>query len=775
VFAANWNLLQPVYHSFNALLESRGYAYEGKSYRNLVRKWSGARNGPPQTHLIFAGFYGFSKVEEDMIEALSAMKTVEVLWDADSYYIENNALEAGLYFRKSEFARARMKPAVSMLREHELRINITGVAGHAGQAKYSGGLLLELFRQGKLLPDNTVLVLPDENMLFPVLYSIPEEIGPVNVTMGYPLRQSPFTDLMVLLRDLHLKYSRNNGAEPLFNQQAVRSLLRHPLMRRRLDKPVEEGIHSGRFLSAREIESNFGFRDAASVFRHIPDSGTLLQYLDRLYELVEGDETNNESPVSRYESITARYIRSELGLLRQHLSEHIAGIGTETVWQMARECLGNLKVPFSGEPVHGLQVMGFLETRALDFNTVILFSANEGILPSTSTRRSFIPYSLRKGFGLETYEDQDATYAYHFYRLLHRAKEVYLIYNTETGTMGGGEKSRYLLQITHELKSACGNSLKLHDESLVFPVHELVTRPPSVKKDDHAFARLARYLNHSENEKPLTFSPSALSAYIHCPLRFYLRYVAGLREPEEPDQGLDAAVFGKILHRAMELIYKEFTGREITLADIEQASLSAARAVDEAFVTEYQKPTPGLQGQEILLESAIRDLVNRILAYDRLHIPFRILGLEYPVSAELECTQGRIRIAGFIDRLETKDGSVSILDYKTGKVETSVADQDRLFADNNMQTAFQILCYTWIYRKMHPATGVKAGFYVARSLGSGNRWINGGETVTDEMLSGFETRLRTLIEEILDPAKNFDPTTETERCTYCPYKDICNR
>ncbi len=770
-FVSNWNLLLPVYRTFNKLLKERGLAYEGKSYRSIVQLLSKGSALPPQQQILFAGFYGFSHVEEEMITALSNKRNVEILWDADAYYAENSAHEAGLYFRKSGFAQQHLKKTDPLICGHELNVSITGVSGNAGQAKYGGWLLRDLFRTGKLDPESTVMVLPDEQLLFPLLYSIPEEVGSLNVTMGYPLRQSPFTELVTQLRDLHLKHSSVRSGKAVFYYKAVQQLLEHPLIRKRSRERVNYEKVDENFLDAAAIEKLFGFKGASRMFRTLADASSILDYLDEFYSW---NDDQVESHASRYESITLEYIRIELGLLREHLTPHISDIKPETAWQMVKECLNNLKVPFSGEPVHGLQIMGFLETRALDFKTVILFSANEGILPATGGRKSFIPYSLRKGFGLETYEDQDATFAYHFYRLFHRSSDLFIVYNTEQGPMGGGERSRYLLQIVHELKSACGEKLHLSQGFHATGVPEIHTAPPVMKKNDQVLERLAAYVA-KEGIDSRKFSPSGLSKYINCKLQFYFQYIAGLREPDDPEKGLDAAIFGSILHRSMELVYKKYLGMEVSNHDLEEALAVSDQAVNEAFLIEYRKLPHRLEGEELLTLSAIKNLVKRIITQDLNRTPFVLKGLENGVEANLESVRGRVALRGTIDRLESKDGADLILDYKTGKVAFKVSDLEQLFTEPKMQTAFQLLCYSWIYRKSNPGSQIKSGFYVVKKLGGGNKWINGGEILTDQQFDDFESRLTSLVNEILDPLIDFTPTPEVERCKYCPYVDICNR
>lgn len=773
-FAATWNKLRDIYSDYNSSLNKKKLTYEGKAYQDIVNKLKDGTFISPWKHFVFAGFYGFSRIEEELITRLSSKNDVTVLWDSDNYYIDKKIHEAGYYFRKSPLFKYNPEEK-SNFSDFKKKIEITGVPLVAGQAKYTGELLSELYSSGKINLNTTAIILPDENMLFPVLYSLPPEIETINVTMGYPLKQSQYAELLKVLHDLHRNIRVNAAGNKTFFSSHVRRILNHPLFKSKVN-PFAAASDSEylNYLSADDIRLRFGFEDATQVFTQLKTSEDVFQYLINLLRYLRDLIISNSGHGTHFEDKIIEYIISELKILTEHVADHISDIDHETAWQMAGECISGLKIPFSGEPVQGLQIMGFLETRSLDFETLIILNVNEGILPSTTSNKSFIPFSLRKGYGLSTYQDQDASFAYHFYRLLQHASTTYLIYNTEVDKTNGGEPSRFLLQIKQELKKFMGDNLTLTENFITTPLIPETYIPLLIKKDAAVITRLAEFLNGENDIPKRSFSSSSITTYISCSLKFYFRYVAGLYEKETEEISMEDHTFGTILHRVLEKLYQEVKGI-VDVNTIDQLLNKADAEVDAAVKEIYKIPAPQLEGSDILMAEVIRELVKRILAADKADVPFEITGLEAKLTANFITQQLNVLLAGSIDRIDESNGIARIIDYKTGQVDLRNSAIDELFVNPDKKALFQLYFYALLYNLNFPNKPVKTGFYIARNLGSGISWNADGNIVQDSDMEKFKNQLSIKLSEILNPEIDFVQTQDIKQCTYCAYKTICSR
>ncbi len=773
-FAKNWNRLSQIYADFNAKLEEKGLAYEGKAYRDILKNLRANTFQSIWDHFIFAGFYGFSRAEEDMIKLLSDKKNATVFWDSDRYYIENKSHEAGYYFRKSSLFKDHPQWIGDHFTNEQKNIEITGIPLRSGQAKYAGELLKELHAAGKLDINKTAIVLPDESMLFPVLYSIPLQIDPVNVTMGYPLKQSQYAELLNILYETHRYDKAGKGEKRLYYHRYVTRILKHPLFNGLSEVYFDSKEDHHNYLDAEMIAAIYSFKNSKTVFRKITSGNDLFDYLLALFDLFHSGKTEDATKKMQFEDTITDFISSEIKQLRVQLEGYLEVIAPENAWQLLIECVTGLKIPFTGEPVKGLQVMGFLETRALDFETLIVLNANEGILPAAGGARSFIPYSLRKGFGLPTYEDADASFSYHFYRLLHQAKNVYLLFNSEVNKTGGGEPSRYLLQIKHELKKVMGENLNLTFNTVNTKIDPGKVLPIIIDKTSKVFETLNKYLTANDSEYQRKFSSSALTTYINCSLQYYFRYIAGLREKEDTDDKIEANVFGTIFHGALEQLYSGL--EQVTPQQIDELLKRSDEEVENAIKREYGISYLQLEGEDILLAEVIKELVKKILLQDKNEAPFKIESLENEFNAVIEIASGaKVRLHGKFDRVDERDGVTRIIDYKTGKVEIKAKSIDALFSNPEKKTLFQLNFYSYLYNQNFPNKIFKAGFYVAKSLGGGILFPGNGEPVSTELLNEFSTGLRALIGEIYDASIPFSQTTDLNRCEYCEYKNICQR
>ena len=681
-FLTFWNVLNRVYEGFRAHLQERGLGYEGMMTRAVAESLGQLATDNPFSRVAFVGFNAFYAAEEQVVRWFVRQTGADAFWDVDAHYLNDPVQEAGQFFRRY---RQRLDLAATLpdpLPQHFYAngprdIQIVGVPLEVGQAKLVGNVLQELIDQGDFVPERTAIVLPDQNLLFPVLHALPAAIRRVNVTMGYPLRNTSLYSLVEqLLRLQEGKRLRSSAqsAQPAyeFHHTAVLAILRHPYV-----NPID---HAAMQLLIRRIEDeNRIYLRPEELHRTpflqrlfqpvdaVPETFTyLLRLLKDLHDHITTDtpphpENNspsniqhpasnihpknplipnpqppipNESeshPVASHQPPATSHqhpasnhpanhpasshqhpIDSEdhpvssiqhpidleshpdpdlvLPVLEKELIYHLyihvnrlKALSEENQFQfeqgtflkLFRQLMQSLRLPFTGEPLRGLQIMGVLETRNLDFDHVFILSANEGTYPPREVGHSFVPGNLRRGFGLPTPDQQDAIYAYTFYRLLHRAQQVYLIHNTEDTPALSGEMSRFLYQLLYESEPQddetfcfpdARGAFRIRRRTLSAPVRTIPLAPITIEKDAPVMERLHMYTEAG----PSGLTPSALNTYLDCRLKFYYKYVAGLQESEGVQDDVDPAVFGNVLHKAMERVYQrhlEQTGQTLVTAE----------------------------------------------------------------------------------------------------------------------------------------------------------------------------------------------------------------
>ncbi len=778
-FIENWSIIPKVISAFKKRLAEQRISYRGLAYRHVAEAISSGKFSSNYSKILFTSFYALSKSEELIIESLINQNRAEVLWDADNYYLEDNNQEAGWYLRKNNLIDKNISASKVISGNYfesiPKNIQLTGIPLRVGQAKYLGELLQQLSNSGKLNTESTVVVLPDENMLFPVLYALPQQLKEVNVTMGFPAKSTAlfsFVNAYVLL----LK-SKRKLVNIIFGRMEFTDFIFHPYVKNYLNNQHQDFFDYWNNLQLTQVDMKLMCEKFNNEFfqllMQVPENfSALAKHMQQLITILFNSSSNN---YSRIEEESIKYFRDALKATSDLLEPYSTTITLTSGYMLLRDMVKSIRIPFTGEPVKGLQIMGFLETRVLDFERVIILSVNEGFLPAVRSAKTYIPYALRKAYGLPTDENQFAIYAYHFYRLLQRANEIHLIYNTELKSNGGGEPSRYLLQIEHELKNKFTHTLKVSKQMVATPA---VTHPDitiSITKNKAIQQTLQlQYLN-ADPEKQKAFTASALNTYILCHFKFYLKYVAHLKETEEVEDNIDAAVFGNILHAAMEKLYEP--GEHYTAQKIKSLFTKIDDAVNEAVHENYSEAQ--LEGKNLLLKTIITQLVNDILKNDTQDASFKIEDLENEYKTSIELSNGiNAALAGFIDRIDLKEKHLRILDYKTGKVTTRSNQNNNmqlLFEDARYKAEFQLLLYAYIVSKNKKQQPMQAAFYALREINSGLRYLNNGESIPQTELDEFEERLKMLLNEIFNEEIPFAQTDDWDKCTNCAYKIICNR
>jgi ATP-dependent helicase/nuclease subunit B len=788
-------------------LLAKGQVYQGLAYRLGAEGIEQTAIDLPWRKILFAGLNALATAEEKIIGHLLKTGQAEIFWDADEYYVNDAVQEAGEFLRE-HFKKWPGDPVKWMekeFRESEKVIRIFGIPGSTGQAIKAGQLIRELGETGSG-PDKTALVLADESLLLPVLYSLPEETGPVNVTMGFPFRYTGLYQLIYLIFQLQeniLKFSQGNSHENLkiYAKDLLR-LLSHPYMflweQPKNDPDALADIIRSKnrvFLLYKEVLALVpGYGDEfKSVLGKVLDFWATPEIaLDNLLAIMELIRSKMD------ERMKVKTADHELDLeYLFHLSKVIRRCRTlmedypfvndlKTLRKVLFQVLDIGRLPFYGEPLKGLQVMGVLETRAIDFENLVVLSVNEGVLPSGRSSNSFIPFDIKQVFGLPTFQQKDYVFAYHFYRMIQRAKRIYLLYETEGDRLKGGEKSRFITQISYELPKI--NPRISIKEILLSPV------PPDMGAVKAiSMPKTPRVMQALQDKTVRGFSPSALNLYIRCPLQFYFQEAMGIVEAEEIEETIEAKTMGSAIHQALYNIYKPYVGKYVDPEQLKEGAKNTEALLKQAF-EEYYREGDLEHGKNHLVYKVSQFFVKQLVKNDLALLgqeenpaeTLQILHLEQKLDAVISCNSGsnnlNVRVKGLADRIDKWGKTIRIIDYKTGAVdkdELNVKSWESLADDPKMAKAFQLLVYAYLYHKNNPgiSSPVISGNISLRKISQGVMDVKYPVDQPDAVdpMKAFEGILKGVLEDILDPEKPFDQTEDVENCSYCPFRSICCR
>ncbi|MBZ0245335.1 MAG: PD-(D/E)XK nuclease family protein [Cyclobacteriaceae bacterium] len=784
-FLKVWRKLPKVYSEYVKSLKKEKLGYEGMIHKEVAEKVMSkgvlGKNEKGDQY-IFAGFNALTKAEENIISYFVG-EGANCYWDIDAYYMEDKWQEAGQFFRQY-----RNHPILSRTFEvppnnfkgAAKEIKLTGVPQRIGQAKLVGQALSENLPPPSEI-EKTVIVLPDESMLLPILHSLPPELSDVNVTMGYPLRNTPLFNLLDLLIDLQLQRKGD-----YFSHRQVTAILAHAyilaLEKEEAQKIRYSIISANRVYISQEelIREHTILQDLFQMVEQEKAS----EYLLGIVKTLGASFTDNQSFDREY----AFHFHQHLSRLHEVLHDS----GKHPDWRgfqkLFRQIVMSQKIPFTGEPLKGLQVMGVLETRNLDFDNVFVLSLNEGMLPSAARQGSYIPHSIRRAYQLPTHDHQDAMYAYLFYRLQQRAKKISLYYNTEPDIIGNGEMSRFVQQLVYE------SGLPIAHHVLHNAVQINAIEPVTVEKSTETMELLRKYIKDgSDPEQKRELSPSALNDFIECKLRFYLKHLARLREADEVEEDLDARLFGNLLHDVVYWFYDELAKENkgiIEKAGYKDWAKRVDRLIDKAFIELYKlDPDKKVtyEGQRIVVRTIVKEFMAKIIERDRGYAPFVIEALEQKFITSIPIGDQKVVLGGKIDRVDSKSGTVRIIDYKTGKDELAVESIASLFnrEGKRNKAAFQTMLYAYLYYKDRKVEArltpglinrknlFEPSYSFGHPLGRGKdkRTIDDARQYFDE----FETLLHETLSDLYNPESPFDQTTNLKTCEWCPYKEICRR
>jgi len=805
-FLEMWEVLYELYSSLRTTLEKKGLAYEGMIFREVAEKTK-SKDGfdIPFSKLVFVGLNAHSKSEETFLRYLQQQKIADFYWDYSSELVKDPDNRASAFIDRNKM----LFPSQLSLDAEEMtfelpRIEAIGIPSAVGQAKFVHEIINTFIKEHIIASDEdalkTAVILPDENLLLPTLYSIPSEIGKINVTMGYNLSNSSISGLMDHIFSIQRNVRLTSDGETGFYYRFVLSILSHKYVAG-IAGEVARSLRTDIIQHNKSVVSLdmlTGHSVIELIFKTIDSWNDIAGYLKNILSLIQASlYTNTADPDDNEPQTDAQVTDLErefiieyyktINKLEDALSKVEAGMKPETYFKLLKKLVAGISVPFTGEPLSGLQIMGMLETRALDFENIIILSMNEGIFPQRKPANSFIPYNLRKGFGLPTYEHQDAIFSYHFYRLINRAKRIHILYDTRTEGLQTGEVSRYF----NQLKYLYSNKFDIKEKLTVYEVSIVESETIEIIKDEKIQKKLEDFLTGARS-----LSASSINMYLDCPLQFYFSVVEGLKEEDEIAETIEANTFGSIFHSVMEWLYEPFEGKMVTadlLHKIRKDETLLTKTIEKSFAKNYFKTDINkvrkLTGQNYLTGEVIRKYVKKVVKSDAKLTPFIYIQSEKRINTIYDLPLGKqVALKGFIDRIDETSGRTRIIDYKTGKGLLRYKSMEQLFDKNikdRPKAVMQVFMYAHLYLLENPDKIVEPGIYFLRSLFDEKFDADVlfkpsvKESYRIEDFSAYQEDFKAYfdecLEEIFDINTKFTQTSTGKACEWCAFTSICKK
>lgn len=818
-----YNSLYSYYQTFNDKLKASKNAYQGLIYRFVAENIESLIGEKKWKKIYFAGFNAFTKAEEMVIQFLRDTFHAEILRDADLYYLEDEKQEAGEFLRKQLQSEGKEKfgEIRNFFKDPEKKIHIHGVSGNEGQAALTGKILQNFLTRdttNNIDLANTAIVLANENLLIPVLNSLPAKLDAFNVTMGYPLKLTPAYNFVMLIIRMYENAERfakmKDKNEGGFYHRDILRIMQHSMMAGSYNthKAIQRLRKSKQvFYNFSDIEKIF-FGDETKnndanklsalvnlIFSDpLPAPALILKKITEIIFHFRGHFTDKNHPAGESSSLQLEYLYhlSEMVNRLKAMNDTYKSIETaKTLRGIFRQLSAGSRIPFTGEPLKGLQIMGMLETRNLDFEQVILVSANEGVLPATTTNHSLIPFDVQIEMKLPTHNQKNAVFAYHFYRLLQRTKETHIIYDTESDNMGSGEKSRFVYQIINELPQYNPEAEIISEIEELPPPDKMKERVIEIQKTNTVFQSLCEKAADG-------LSPTSLNQYRRCPLQFYFKNLAKLREIDDVEENLEYRTIGSIIHSVLEEMYKPLVEKIVSTTDIDKMYGRIEELTAMAFLTHYEQGQTRYGKNRLILE-VIKTFISSFLNFEKNFIlnlgkengVLQIQGLEKNLISENLAAyipgmeQSEIKIKGVIDRIDKLNDTLRIIDYKTGKVkslsELQIYHWEDFEEGHKKDKPFQVLLYAWLHQRtsLEESTNLQAGIISLPVISKGfmkfgvkaNLRAKPDENIDAEKLENFEQYLISILTELFDQSMPFAQTERKETCQLCDFKEICRR
>ncbi|WP_339658395.1 PD-(D/E)XK nuclease family protein [Flavobacterium frigidarium] len=758
-----WKLLPNYYQAFYAHLLKKGIGYQGLIYRQAVENLLPYTKTIQNKKYLFAGFNALNASEEKIIQHLIAVDQAKIFWDADQTFLNDPYHDAGLFLRrfKSNWKHYKSNPFEWIVDEFSQtkNIQVIGTPKTIGQAKIAGTIIEKILDENPMASlDKVAIVLGEENVLVPLLYSLPASVGALNITMGYSSKNNPAQILIAKLFKMHTNALSRNAKSYVLYYKDVLDILTHPLV-----EPYAQTSALVKIIN----QNNYTFITHQKVMELNPEPTDLFLLLFKKWE--QGSiavlETisellltikNNLSNDNEEEKITKAFVFAIFKVINKlinYYSQHSHIDKIDTLHAIYKQVIDLAEVSFEGEPLNGLQIMGVLESRVLDFDTVIVTSMNEGKFPAGKSQNSFIPYDVKRELGLPTFKEKDAIYTYHFYHLLQRAKNVYLLYNTESDGLDAGEKSRFITQL--EVEKQANHNLTHEIYNAVLP--EKAYEPMVIEKSEAVMDRLKEIA-------AVGFSPSALTSYIRNPIQFYFQKILRIREVDEVEENIALNTLGTIIHETLKVLYDPFVGKFISEADI----VNCFKLIDAEVLTQFKavyKEGEIKKGRNLLAFEVAKRNVHNFLKVELEGIKagdaIKIIALEKTYERVLTdpSLPFPVLIKGNVDRIEERNGNIRIIDYKTGKVEkasVTLKTWRGLTEDIKNDKIIQVLAYAFMYETLAESKPIEAGIISFKNLKSGFLPFNFKEDIDSEMIideiimANYKVQIVTLLQEILD-------------------------
>ncbi|MBQ4801556.1 PD-(D/E)XK nuclease family protein [Aquimarina sp. MMG015] len=712
-----WNNLSEYYNNFKTKLLDKKVGYQGLLYRKASENVTDYIEKNTKKHIL-VGFNALNNAEQIIFQSLLEAKIAEVYWDADTFFLENKYHEASLFIRDYkdnwEYYKDNSFKWIKDNFSSSKDIKQIGVPKNIGQAKLAGQILRSI--PSKDL-ERTALVLADESLLLPVLNSLPDTIESLNITMGLPLKEVPVSSFFELLFSLH-KATHHKGlyyksVVEILNSQPAQWLL-GSFANELISKISKENLV---YVTVEKLQNETDDKKNEIIkllFAPWKNALNAIEQCRKIIQLLKNGLDKEKSPLE-LEYIYHFHVVFNRLLVLCNSYQYVTTIAS--LYYLYRDIINAETLDFRGEPFKGLQLMGMLESRCLDFDTVILTSVNEGILPAGKSMNSFIPYDLKRAYSLPTYKEKDAIYTYHFYRLIQRAKTIYLIYNTEDDGVGGGEKSRFLYQL--EIDKVDKHQLSKYIASSEIP--KLSHEPIIISKEISIIGRIKELALNG-------LSPSALTAYIRNPIDFYYKYILGIKESDQVEETIAANTLGTVIHNTLEDLYKPLENKYVSITDVQRMITKIDEVIKYHFHKEYSK-LDITQGKNLLIfEVAKRYIYNFLKSEEKLLISgseLKIIAIESNLKTELNIPEldFPVFIKGKVDRIDELDGELRIIDYKTGKVNKSdvvLMDWEVITDDYKYSKVIQILAYAYMQHNEQPlSSSFQAGIISFKNLKEG--------------------------------------------------------
>ncbi len=763
-----WDLLPKYYDALYDFLLKKGIGYQGLIYREAVKNLASFTQSIADKKYFFAGFNALNAAEEKIVQYLLVSGQAEILWDIDQVFMNDYQHDAGLFLRrfKKEWNHYKANPFENIAKDYSLakKIQVIGTPKSIGQAKIAGKIVEKIIEETPESIHKTAVVLGEESLLLPLLHSLPQSVPSLNITMGYSAKNNPAQLLLAKLFKLHTNALKRNPKSYLFYYKDVLDILTHPLIEpysntADLTKVINQNNYT--FITHKRVlelqfETNELFDLLFQQWHEKPV--VILELFSKILLIIKSKlETDNQD-----EKITNAFVYSIFKVINKlitYYNNHNEIDDLNTLFSIYKQVIDVAEVSFEGEPLSGLQVMGVLESRVLEFENVIITSMNEGKFPAGKAMNSFIPYDVKKELGLPTFKEKDAIYTFHFYHLLQRAKNIYLLYNTESEGLDGGEKSRFITQLEIEKQDAHELTHEIYNAEVPQKAYEHIR----IEKSESVMIRLAEIAKNG-------FSPSALTSYIRNPIQFYFQKIIRISQVDEVEENIAVNTLGTIIHETLLELYKPFVNQFLKKEDIKALFPKIEAEVLKQFKLIYKEGDIQKGRNLLVFEVAKRNIFNFLqveLKSLEANDEVRILYLEERFERNFEHPDlpFPVLIGGSVDRIEERNGIIRIIDYKTGKVEqTSVTLKtwDNLVTETKNDKIIQILAYAFMFENHATGKEMEVGIISFKNLKNGFlpfKFKNGKEETTlvnAEILENYLLELVILLKEILDANVPFE-------------------